>query len=253
LEKNNWNNLVARPVGLRQASPERVKAWRIHSRFDLSRRGAAIPFAGRLEERGISAGWWPAGLAARYNGAVPEAPAFFEKYRRVLSKRIPLFTRVFDGLACRSGPQETQAGATINEVRDFSAAQRRLDRFGSGRRWCGVAGGVYQPKAKGEAMIRWIGRLLYLWLWGAPPPKPDTPLNVGSNRLSSWTFGNVVMHVFLNRTAQGRPYFKVIFRKLIGKGRDQRETNSFFIEDLADVERCIARIRLWLHDNEQKS
>lgn len=101
-------------------------------------------------------------------------------------------------------------------------------------------------------MLRWLGRVLYLWLWG-PPPKPEKPLNVGSNRLSSWTFGDVVMHVYLNHTAKGRPYFKVTFRKLVGKGRDERESNSFFIDDLADVERCIARIRLWLHDNKQMS
>ena len=101
-------------------------------------------------------------------------------------------------------------------------------------------------------MIRWLFRMFRLVLWGAPPkrvePQEPTPLNVGSSRAVGFTYGDVVTNVYLNRNHKGQPYFKVGFRRLVKDGRNV--SNSFFVDDLKDVEFGIARVRAWVHDSQ---
>ena len=101
-------------------------------------------------------------------------------------------------------------------------------------------------------MIPWLMGLLRLILWGRAhkvrvQPPESTPLNVGSSRATGWTYGDVVTNVYLNRTHRGQPYFKVTFRRLVKDGRNT--SNSFFIDDLKDIEFGIARVRAWVHDS----
>ena len=96
-------------------------------------------------------------------------------------------------------------------------------------------------------MIKWLLRLLFRTLWGAPP-RPDVPLNVGSGTVKGWTYGDVVTNVYLNHNRHGKPYYKVTFRKLVKDGRNV--SNSFFIDDLENVQRGIVRVRAWVHDSE---
>jgi len=101
-------------------------------------------------------------------------------------------------------------------------------------------------------MIRWLFLLIRLVFWGPPQrgkqtPQEDQPLNVGSSRAAGWTYGDVVTSVYLNRNYKGQPYFKVGFRRLVKDGR--HVSNSFFVDDLKDVEFGIARARAWLHDS----
>lgn len=101
-------------------------------------------------------------------------------------------------------------------------------------------------------MVRWLLHFLYAVLWGSPK-KPDVPLNVGSNRVMGWQSRYVLMNVFMNHTLTGKPYLKVQFKKQVGKDKEKHLANSFLVDDLADIEKCIARIRAWLRDNEALS
>jgi hypothetical protein len=74
-----------------------------------------------------------------------------------------------------------------------------------------------------------------------------TPLNVGSSRITGWTYGDVVTDVYLNRNQDGQPYFKVAFSR---KVKDERHVSrSFFVDDLKDLEYGIARVRAWVYDS----
>ncbi len=100
-------------------------------------------------------------------------------------------------------------------------------------------------------MLKWMFKILRVVFWG-PPVRREQPqelqaLNVGSSRVAGWTYGDVVTNVYLNRNHTGRPYFKVEFRRLVRDGR--RVSNSFFVDDLKDIEFGIARVRAWVHDS----
>ena len=102
-------------------------------------------------------------------------------------------------------------------------------------------------------MIRWLFQLIRLIFWGRPQQGKQTSpegqlLNVGSSRVAGWTYGDVVTSVYLNRNHKGQPYFKVGFRRLVKDGRNV--SNSFFVDDLKDVEFGIARVRAWVHDSQ---
>jgi hypothetical protein len=102
-------------------------------------------------------------------------------------------------------------------------------------------------------MIRVLFQLIWRLFWGSAPkqgkpaPEEGQLLNVGSSRAAGWTYGDVVTSVYLNRNYKGQPYFKVGFRRLVKDGR--HVSNSFFVDDLKDVEFGIARARAWLHDS----
>jgi len=99
-------------------------------------------------------------------------------------------------------------------------------------------------------MIRWLFRLLRLLFWGPPlrrlPPKEAHHRNLRDS-LQFWTYGMVRTDLYLNRNRKGQPYFKVTFIRLVN---DERGTsNSYFLDDLVDIERAIAKIRAWVHDS----
>lgn len=93
-------------------------------------------------------------------------------------------------------------------------------------------------------MLRWVLRLLYVWLWGRP--EQPTLVKTGSNSLKTITYGNVRMEIFLNHSRKGQPYYKIEFRHL---ARDGRSSPSFFVDDLKDLVDLIGVARAWIHDS----
>ncbi len=95
-------------------------------------------------------------------------------------------------------------------------------------------------------MLKWLIRFLYVVLWGKPT-EFKTPQVLSSNTIQRFTFGHVMVQIFLNHSRTGKPYYKLQFQRLVNDGRNR--SNSFFVEDLADVERCLIRARAWMHDS----
>ena len=106
-------------------------------------------------------------------------------------------------------------------------------------------------------MVRFIMRIVWellRWLlWDVDRQRrndkafPKSDDRKGSNRVQDITMGNVVAHVYLNRTATGKPYFKVAFK---GVFKDGRLSNSFYVAQLKDLEDCSVRVRAWITDSQ---
>lgn len=95
-------------------------------------------------------------------------------------------------------------------------------------------------------MLKWLLRLVWGYVWGKPT-RPQAPVNLSSDGIRPFTYGNVKVRIFLNHSRTGKPYYKLKFNRLV---KDERgKTNDFFVEDLADIERCIYRARAWMHDS----